>query len=145
MRASFELPVKPMSINSSYHNFGKTQAYRDWLCTVFYYLDKSENQEKLAKLRDAFDPKVHGLRFSITLFSPDLYMKSGQLSGRCVDLSNFEKAVLDSFCLAKYAEKPAPYGCKNLMIDDKFVTRLFSQKKLGADWSLKVSITVCKK
>lgn len=145
MRHTFELPVRPMSINSSYHSFGKTQQFRDWTHSVFHYLDKSDNQKKLAELRDAFDPKTHGLRFAITLFSPDLYVKSGELSGRVVDCSNYEKAVLDAFCLAKYAEKPAPYGVKNLMIDDKFVTRLFSQKKLGADWSLRVSITVCKK
>lgn len=145
MRASFLLPVRPMSVNSSYHNYGKTAQYRDWSHTVFYLLDKQENQDKLAALRDAFDPKKHGLSFSITLFSPELYVKSGELSGRVVDCSNFEKAVLDVFCLPKYAEKAAPYGVKNLMVDDKYVVRLFSQKKYAKSWALRVSITVCKK
>jgi hypothetical protein len=136
MRHTFILPVKPLSINSTYYSnkgHGKTADAQDWFHTVFYTLDKAVNQTKLTELRGFFDPTKHGLRFGITVFVPEklLYTKDGgKLSSKTVDLSNLEKSIVDAFCLPAHAEKQAPYGCQNLQIDDRYVNRLFSCKKL---------------
>lgn len=144
MRASFDLPIKPLSINATYHDFGMTADAKQWFHTVFHYLDKKENQEKLETLRKFFDPTLHSLRFSLTMFAPKeiFYTKAGTMSGRLIDATNWEKSVVDAFCLSKHADKPAPYGVKNLMTDDRYVKRLFSQKVVGTSWAIRVSIVI---
>lgn len=147
MRETFYIPVGTVSINNFYYGdkrHGIRVEAREWQQTLFHYLSLPKNAEKLEALRSFFDPNKHSYRFSITMFAPPekLYTKAGQLSAKMHDITNCEKAIVDVFCLPKHCQNASPYGCQNLAIDDRYVTRLFSQKKVGKEIGLRVSITI---
>lgn len=127
--------LSPFSINAMYYkgNFGKTAAAKDWCYQVFHALSTEENQKKLHGLRESFDPKKHCHYVSMWAVYPEkeFQTKSGGISARTQDCSNFEKPLLDCFFLPKYFTEPAPYGCKNLNTDDRSVVSLNSYKKAG--------------
>jgi hypothetical protein len=141
MRKKFVLPIKGLSINSTYYGdkrHGFTPEAQNWFSTVLHLLGKSENAAGLKQLRDAFNPLKHAYAFQIKAFIPKniYYTKEGKLSRRAFDISNFEKALLDVFCLDKYQI--------NLLTDDCVVRSCHSIKLPADDWSIEVTIRIVK-
>jgi len=140
--------IKPLSVNSTYTNVGrgraKTQAARDWTSEFFYQLGTQENLKKLAELRETFDPAQHFYAVQLDMYYPDslLFRKGGGISAKTVDLSNFEKSIIDCLFLPKFNNTPFPYGCENLNIDDKFVAELVSRKKAAQAHQLSIAIEI---
>ena len=136
MKRSITLPIKAFSINSVYckNRSFKTQSYKEWSMQVFHRLSTEENLQALQDLREFFDPKIHSYSINLKFYYPSdiLYTKKGSLSARAHDISNIEKPLIDLLFLPVYHNKPAPYGCPNLNIDDKFISEM-SSKKLSAD------------
>jgi hypothetical protein len=142
--------LKPFSINRTYSTgrgggFFKTNAADEWCAEVFHQLNSETHQYQFELIRSVFDPKRHGLSFSITACYPiaDFYRKAGGISSKTQDVSNFEKILIDCMCLPKFNETPVPYGCKNLNVDDKYIIDMHSAKRPtnGTPWiSVFVSI-----
>jgi hypothetical protein len=129
--------LKPFSINATYYGQGfvKTAKAREWAMEVFHRLSTEENELKFKELREAFDPKLHGFAVTMTAYYPtaQFYTKQGIISNKVFDLSNTEKGLLDLLYLPKHALSPAPLGCQNLQLDDKFVIDLISRKRPTKD------------
>lgn len=137
MRFSFTLEgIKPFSINAMYYssNNAKTQAYYDWSFQVFSRLSNEQIQVGLSKLRDSFEIEKHGYVVRLTAYYPvDFYYRlKGGISAKTMDLSNWEKPLVDCLFLPKHHRNQPPYGSPNLNIDDRYVVSL-SSKKLPAD------------
>lgn len=140
--------LKPVSINASYfpsqYGFTKTSKANEWSYNIFYALSTVENNEKLKLLRESFDPEQNFYAISIVVFYPEkeFFTKKGLVSQRTIDVSNFEKAIIDCFFLPKFFEEPVPYGCKNLNIDDKYLFELNSKKDYHQSHEYKVEVTL---
>ncbi len=141
--AKFTLPIKGLSINSTYYGdkrHGMTPEAKDWFNTVLHVLSRPENRAALEKLRNEFKPSKNAYAFQIKAYIPKeiYYTKDGKLSRRAFDISNFEKALLDVFCLDKYAG--------NLQTDDCVVRSCHSIKLPSPDgtWRIDVSIKIVK-
>lgn len=150
MRRVFYIPLKTISINNTYYGdkrHGMTADARDWQCKMFHYLSSKEYQQYFAELRENFRESEHGLKIGITLIAPhsELYTKEGKLSSRVHDVTNYEKSIIDVFCLKKYGDKPSPYGVQNLLTDDRYVKQVISRKIAGDSWGIRVSVTICPK
>ena len=146
MTEEFLLPIKPFSINRMYYNNRaiKTTEAREWSCTVFDVLAQSENQEKLANLRDFFDKARHQISIELIAYYPEAlyYTKKGDLSSRTFDISNWEKPLIDLIFLPKYMEQPVPYGCPNLNADDRYLTEMKSSKKPAEQHKIYIKIQI---
>ena len=139
MRRKFILPIKCLSINSTYYGnklHGMTAEAKDWFSTVLHVLSKAENKKALSELREAFKPLKNAYAFQIKVFTPEnlYYTKDGKLSRRSVDVSNFEKSILDVFCLEKYPN--------NLQTDDCVVKSCHSTKLPSPDGQWRIDITI---
>lgn len=141
MRRRFVLPIKGLSINSTYFGDkrrGMTADARDWFRTALHVLGKPINAQGLEELRNSFRPKQDAYAFQIKAYIPSeiYYTKDGKLSRRAFDVSNFEKSLLDVFCLDKYPG--------NLQIDDSVVRSCHSIKLPSYDdsWRIEVSIRI---
>lgn len=148
MRVTFTIPVRSFSINSMYYATKKikTQAAREWECTVLHELSKPSILAQLDFMRSRFDKKIHGYEVSIVAYYPEteLYTKTGELSSKVHDLSNIEKPLIDLIFLPKYFTQEYPYGCKNLNCDDRYIKRLHSEKRVG-EAALEISLTIVSK
>jgi hypothetical protein len=149
MMHTFYLPgIKPLSINSTYTNVGKgrakTQAARDWTTEFFHTLSTQSNLDNLMQLREKFNPEEHYYSIKIEMQYPEsiFWKKGAGISAKTVDLSNFEKSIIDCLFLPKFHVTPFPYGCENLNIDDKYVAELRSSKVPGDQHSVKVVIEI---
>lgn len=146
MRVSFTLPLEPFSVNRTYYRDRrhKTQDFRDWELAAINALSAQSVQEKLDKIRSAFDASRHGfvVRFKYMYPATVLFNKQGQISSRAEDLSNIEKPLLDVLFLPKYHVQPFPWGCPNVNADDKYVLRLNSAKVLSPNELYYIQICV---
>jgi hypothetical protein len=138
--------LRTFSVNASYVNAGrgraKSSGLTEWCGQFFNLLASTENQEKVADLRANFDAQKHVYHIEILVSTPDLYTAKGEVSTRTHDCSNFEKGILDCLMLPKYNDEPVPYGCANLNLDDKFVTRLVSEKVPSLHRNLSVTVKI---
>lgn len=145
---TFQLNVRSFSINAMYgpKKF-KTALARDWEMTVFHQLSSEENLTKFSRLREAFNPAEHGYSVSITVYYPEskFYTKGGDISAHTHDVSNYEKPLVDLLFLPKYFDLNAPYGCRNLNVDDKYIVRMFSRKAVGPDYSVRLVLKIVKR
>lgn len=146
MKAIITLPLKTFSVNQMYYGNRqiKTVAAKEWSYTVFHELSKKHNQEELLKLREYFDPSKHVYVLNMTAYYPKeiLFTKKGYISGRAHDITNWEKPLVDLIFHPKYFDISTPYGCKNLNIDDKFVTDCYSKKRPSLDDNYSIKITL---
>ena len=146
MRETFLLSGRSFSVNAMTYATKKfkTTECREWEASVLHQLNSTENIAKLQNLRNFFDPKRHSYAVSITVVYPTshFYTKQNLISAHTHDVSNVEKPLIDLFFLPKYYNQRDPYGAPNLNVDDKYVTRLFSCKKVGDDYGVKVSIKI---
>lgn len=149
MQHTFTLPgIKPLSINSTYTNVGrgraKTQAARDWTTEFFHALGTQANLQALKELREYFNPEEHFYSLSLVLTypMPIFWKQDSGISAKTVDISNFEKSIIDCLFLPKFHVTPFPYGCENLNVDDKFLAEMQSAKRAGDDYSLKIVVEI---
>ena len=146
MKREFNLDIKPFSINAMYYGDGrtKTQAARDWSYQIFHRLSQEAIAKSLAELRSYFETDKHSYQvdFVVTYPKDKFYTKKGSISARTMDLSNWEKPLIDLIFLPKYFDKEPPYGCKNLNIDDKYITKLSSSKGIGETTNILVKICI---
>lgn len=142
------LNLKPISINSVYGSIGqgfyKTSSATEWTYQVFDSLSQPETLEKLKKLREAFDPNLHTYRIKLIATYPhsEFITKKGQISSRTIDITNWEKPLIDCIFLPKFFDSVPPYGCANLNIDDKFLTEMHSKKKAGDEYKIEIEIEI---
>lgn len=138
MRVEFTLPIKTYSINKYYYSDrqSKTAAARRWEKDTLLHICKYGPQ--LYELAQAFDAKVHGFKLTLEAVYPANYYlnKEGTVSSRTMDLSNWEKPLIDLLFLPKYRQE----GYANLGIDDHFIIELHSRKVSGDDWAIKVCL-----
>ncbi len=141
MRRKFILPIKGLSINSTYYNdkrHGMKPEAVDWFRTVEHLLSLPKNKTGLEELRSTFNPLSNAYAFQIKAYVPrDLYYtKQGKLSRRAFDVSNTEKSIVDVFCLPKYPN--------SLQTDDCVVRSCHSIKLPADDWRIEVLIRIVK-
>jgi len=143
MRRTITLKLKPFSINAMFcrDKRHKTIEAQEWSCSVLVALASKENKKKLKALREHFDPTHHVYKVELTFFYPKhvLHRKDGQISGRAHDLSNVEKPLVDLLFLPAFYDR---YSCKNLNVDDKFITHLVSKKCVGKSFKIKINIYI---
>lgn len=132
MRKDFKLIIKPFSINAMYYGDArtKTSQAREWSYQVFHQLSTLNNLNNMKDLREYFNPTKHQVSIEILVEYPKniFFTKNGTISAKTIDITNFEKVITDLFFDKRYFDKEYPYGCKNLNIDDKYITELFSKK-----------------
>lgn len=138
MKRHFKLPgMRPFSVNSTYHmsQFGrhKTSGANEWTSQLFHKLNNQTDLKALAELRSAFDPSQHSYHVHLVWVHPEaeLLTKKGQMSAKSVDLTNCEKLIVDCLFLPKHYNEATPYGLENLNIDDRYISRLTSEKAIG--------------
>ena len=152
MKRSFILQdLSPFSINSTNcvvnGRLIKTSAARNWQMQVFHRLSTKQNEKMFDELRAYFKPATHYFAVEILVAYPasDFYTKKKMISAHTMDVSNFEKNLVDCFFLPKYAQREAPQGCKNLQIDDKYICSLKSEKRVtssDSNPSIRLSIEI---
>lgn len=146
MKRTITLTTKPISINSMFCRDVryKSVAYNEWSSNIFHKLQTEENLQAMEDLRDFFDPEKHGFVVNLKFFYPRniLFTKKGTLSAKAHDLSNIEKPLIDLIFLPCYFDKPSPYGCKNLNIDDKFICELSSKKLPAEEHSIEIELSI---
>lgn len=128
--AKFKINNHPFSINSMYYNTRqiKTTAFRDWSFEIMHALNAASIQNQLIALSSKFDPKKHSYVVNLKFHYPEkiFYTKTGIISARSHDLSNIEKGLIDILFLSKNNDNVM--GGKNLNIDDKYISKLISEK-----------------
>lgn len=144
MKRVINLDLHVVSINNMYYA-NKAHGYkpdvREWVQQACHILSQPENKQALSDLRNYFDPNKHCYIVYIDRTTPDFYTKNGLISSRAIDITNFEKFLIDLIFT------PTFYGtgnmlCENLNIDDKYITTLISRKKPGTKYNLKVTIKI---
>jgi len=144
MRSKLVLHLKPFSINAMYYGDQriKTREAHEWSAQVFNQLATPDNQAELKKLREHFNIQEQAYNVHLTAYYPDkiLFRQDGALSAKAHDLSNWEKPLIDLIFLPKHHKVSVPYGCNNLNVDDKYVTRLSSRKIPAPDQVHRIEI-----
>ncbi len=129
----FSIKVKPFSINAATYSDArtKTREYREWQSQVFHQLNNEKDLETFRQIREQFDETKHSFAVEMTAFYPRSVFinKEGTLSSRTVDLSNWEKLLLDLLFDKQYFSKEHPYGVQNINQNDKYVVDLVSRKR----------------
>ncbi|MBV6514162.1 MAG: hypothetical protein FMNOHCHN_03752 [Ignavibacteriaceae bacterium] len=151
MRRSFTLKVKPFSVNAMYYGDKrvKTSEARNWSYNIFHNLNNVEVQQYLTELRSFFNPDLHVYNLHLVAYYPShvFTTKDGRISGKTMDVTNWEKPLVDLLFLPKYFSEPPPYGCHNLNVDDRFLTKVLSEKRQSPDdnYYIHIAIKVSKK
>lgn len=129
MEVSFQLLGKGFSINQAYYaqRKVKTEACRLWEYSVLTQLQEIKD---LVDLADTHKERGGTFEVHFALNYPHhvFYNKQGLISSKTYDVSNFEKLLLDVI-----------FG-QVLGINDKLVTKLISEKRVGARHSIDVKI-----
>ncbi len=128
MKASFTLPIKGFSVNSTYYASRrvKTKDFREWEVTAEFLL---QNEPSLKEFKKQFD--AQGGRFTVwfSFYYPIniFYNKFGQVSAKTLDLSNVEKTLQDAIF-------------REIGVDDRYVTVLHSRKLSAPEYRIDVSL-----
>lgn len=122
----------------------KTSAAKEWSCQVLHALNAPQITEDLKELREAFDPKKNGYEINLIFNYPKNIFrnKEGEISSRTMDITNIEKPLIDLLFLCKYFDLESPYGAKNLNIDDKYLTKMVSEKRSSDIYSIEIVIKI---
>lgn len=132
MTVEIHIPVEPISVNATSQRDKrfKSVKYRQWETMVLLSLTSEDSQQKLQQIRDAYEHGSHSFEVELTAHYPrELYFtKSGVISNRTLDNSNWEKPIIDLLFLPKYHELKPPSGAPNINVDDRYITSLLSRK-----------------
>lgn len=146
MSQKLVLNVEPFSINRLHYRDGKikTQTARDWECRVFHELSKEPNSKILKELRDKFDHLKHGYIIKMVCFyaQEKLFNRQGAISAKSMDISNWEKPLIDLIFLEKFSELKPPFGAENLKTDDRFILQMSSGKRASKTPRIEVSLRI---
>ncbi|BAQ92871.1 hypothetical protein [uncultured Mediterranean phage uvMED] len=133
------------SINSWYSLDLKSRSVDSfkWGYKVFDEINKKENQVKIRELSKVFDSNKHTFSVRLIFYYPEnvFYTKAGSISSRSHDLSNLEKPIIDLIFIPSHFGE-YPNGSKNMNCDDRFITELFSAKKVGKAFGIKATISI---
>jgi hypothetical protein len=126
-----------------------TSEARDWQHDVIYAASAPGITDLLTAFSAQFDPKQHSISFSMVWNVPvsEFFTKGGTISGHVYDLSNIEKPLLDLLMLPRFHGNNPPQTFKNMNLDDKFVTKLHSEKRpvLGQKHNIEISFELLAK
>lgn len=91
-----------------------------------------EEHKTLYDMADLFKEKGGSFEIKIVCIYPRhvFYNQAGQISAKTFDLSNVEKPILDLLINT------------HMGLDDRFVTRLMSEKKVGPTHAIEIKITL---
>lgn len=125
----FTLAIKPFSVNAYRYRDArfKTAEARAWETTVNDALE--EHRKPLMEMADDFKAKGGTFRLFLSALYPKFiyYNKSGAISAKTVDCSNYEKPIQDMLF--------------NFMgVNDRFVTELISTKDVGASTGIWIKL-----
>ena len=127
MKQSFRVYMHAISINSFYtgNRQFKSAAARQWTMEAFHQLNQPHILEKLKLLREEFDVSKHTYEIHIKVAYPveKFYNKKGEISAKTIDVTNFEKSLVDLIFLPKFFDE-----LQNLNADDRFLTKMYSEK-----------------
>jgi hypothetical protein len=125
---TLELSIKPYSVNKYFYGNRavKRRETVQWETSLVELLRPEEYQSAFEELKEQFDPTKHCFHIEIECYYPReiLFTKAGCLSSRAFDLTNTEKPLVDVIFLEKYATTTV----KNIGIDDKYITKMTSEK-----------------
>lgn len=137
---SVTIPIKPYSVNKYFYGNRaiKRRETVEWESSFIEHLREDDIQTQIKEFRDRFDPERHCIHIDIETVFPEsiLYTKKGMLSSKAFDVSNMEKPIIDVLFLKKYSTPTS----KNLEIDDKYITKMSSEKTAGEDYSINVKL-----
>ena len=141
MHAKFIIPHKPYSVNR-YH-YGDGRKHNDainWEATIRVYLKDATIQLELERVRTSFKASDHTISINLIFIYPKniLFNKEGLMSSRAYDLSNVEKPIIDLVFLERHS---SPL-CKNLELDDKYISKMTSDKMIGDTHGIAINIEV---
>lgn len=146
MRKEIIINVKPYSVNSMYYGDARTQRteFKDWTYQVFHELSTKKNLDAMRDLRDAFDPHKHSFKVRLVAHYPAEVFKTkeGRISAKTMDLSNWEKPLLDLLFDKKFYERQHPYGVANINHNDCYVSELHSYKKQSDRHYIKITVQI---
>lgn len=127
--------LQVVSINSAYYadrKHGFKSEVKHWFRQIAHQLSSGQNLASITDIKNHFDEKKHCFHIMIISHTPKMFNKSGYISLQSIDCSNFEKLILDS--VFEYDN--------SLGLDDKFVTRLISEKRNAPDFKIEIMIHV---
>lgn len=134
------IPEKPYSVNKMFYSNRsiKRREAVEWEQTIIEHFRDEDLKEELHYLRSQFNPSIHCIHVSIKFYFPKsiLLTKENKLSSRAFDLTNMEKPLIDVVFLEKFCTEK----CKNLQIDDKYITKVVSEKLLGDQHRIELEI-----
>lgn len=131
--------LQAVSINNAYYNdkrHGFKPEVKQWFQQVAFQLGQGQNKKAISDVKQYFDESKYVFHVMFTFNNPNFYTKDGRISARSFDLSNVEKILLDSIFLPAHAN--------SLNIDDKFVTRMISEKCYADEHSIQIVLHVKK-
>ena len=142
MEKKFTIYEKPFSINQMYcsgRNM-KTQAAREWTEMIIFALNTPEILNSLKQLREFFKLEKHEYELYLKAVYPKeiYYNKNGTISSKTIDTTNWEKNLQDILCDPKYFEDKLD----NLNINDKYFTKLISEKRSGDTYKIEITIRI---
>lgn len=144
MRKEIVLNIKPYSVNSMYYGDARTQRseFKDWTYQVFHELSNAKNLAAMKAIREAFNSDKNSFKIRIVAYYPESVFrtKDGRISARTVDLTNFEKPLIDLIFDKKFFDRPHPYGVQNINTNDAYITEVHSYKKAGPSHKIVVTI-----
>lgn len=146
MLRTFLLKINPLSINRRHYanvRHGITKEAREWECQILHQLNNPKDLSNFKDLRNQYDPLKHYYRIDFLYLIPykKLFTKK-EAWLKTPDLTNIEKPLADLIFLPQHFDQPAPYGLKNLNIDDKFMAELHSTKRASPDGEYYIKIYI---
>lgn len=129
MIVEFSIPMKCFSVNqmSSRDQRFKTKEFKDW------HLEISTRLSDVKELQDVADMyKAHGGAFLIwieVVYPHHIFFnKSKQISAKTIDVSNFEKPLIDVLFR------------DTLGVNDLNIVQCVSSKRAGASWYIDIKL-----
>lgn len=141
IQESFRVFIHPMSINAFYtgNRQFKSVAAKEWTMEALHQLNQPAIIEKFKTLRESFVSTRHCYHLEFKACYPkDKYRnKKGEISAKTIDITNFEKSLQDLIMLPKFFDE-----FENLNVDDRFVTRMISEKAESENDKYYIDVTI---
>ena len=132
MKATIHIPAEPLSVNAMTFRDKrfKSSKYKSWETKVLLSFTSEQSQEEFDKIRKMYQHGVHCFKVKLTAYynTSSYFTKSGIVSNKTIDCSNWEKAIVDLLFLPKYHDLKPPSGAPNINVDDRYIISLTSEK-----------------
>lgn len=130
--------IKPFSINSYYYGTRRVRTREARLWGEDIHRQLQVYRYLMVDFQKQFNPTIHTLHCSLRFSIPNLFTKAGEINHQSKDLSNIEKPLLDIVTGRKYFDRGEP----TLNIDDKYITRLLSEKVYGSSYTIEIEFEI---